>query len=292
MNRILRLRDGSALNILGLVVIGLLVATIVIAVLVVMPVYSMYKSPPKLVTATRATAQAVDKFHDSMTRSVEMVDGRSWFYEPKAPEALVDKPKVAARYAGPQLLAFINGTAWFADGQKISATEPKSKTLELVKSNAPWSITVKWEGGTFDVDLFKKVDLISLKDGGAFTSSYPAATPSFGARPTEAASANTLDGRPMSERGDHPPEARFGPGISQAAPPVPNDAPAVAPASPPAPQSTPAPTAPPASPPANPPAEPAQPAPPNPPTLQEAQSVLKLPSQVPPHPEPGNTPAP
>ena len=253
MNRIFRLRDGSALNIVGLIALGLLASTMVIAALIVLPVYFMYKSPPKLNAGTRATAQALDKFHDSMTRSVEMVDGRSWFYEPKAPEALLEKPKVAKLYAGPQLLAFINGTAWFADGQKISASEPKSKTLELVRSNAPWSITVKWEGGEFVVDLFKKVDLLALKDGAGFTSSYPASTPSFGARPPDAADATNLSGRPPSDRGDHPPEARIGPGVSPSSPPPPppgsND--------PPQPVPTPAPT--------TPPAEPTQPAPASPP---------------------------
>lgn len=289
MNRILRLRDGSALNIVGLVALGLLVATIVIAVLVIMPVYSMYKSPPKLGAGSRATAQAVSKFHDSMTRSVEMVDGRSWFYEPKPPQ-LDTKVIIAKRYEGPQLLAFINGTAWFADGQRISASEPKSKTLELVKSNAPWSITVKWEGGTFDVDLFKKVDLLALKDGGGFTSSYPASTASFGARPPDATSANNLNGRPMSDRGDHPPEARFGPGVSQTASPASGETPVAVPGTSVAPQPTPAPAAPPTTPPANPPAEPPQPTPPNASSPAEVQFILKSP--VPSSPAPDTKPAP
>lgn len=291
MNRILRLRDGSALNIVGLIALGLLAATIVIAALIIMPVYAMYKSPPKLNAGSRATAQAVDKFHDSMTRSVEMVDGRSWFYEPKAPETQVEKQKVAQKYAGPQLLAFINGTAWFADGQKISAIEPKSKTLELVKSNAPWSITVKWEGGTFDVDLFKKVDLLSLKDGGGFTSSYPAATASFGARPPDPADATNLTGRPPSDRGDHPPEARTGPGVSPASPPPPppgsSDPPQSVPVPAPQPAPTPAPT--------TPPAEPSQPAPASPPANPPGTSErqLVLPTLAPAfQPDPAKSPAP
>lgn len=299
MNRILRLRDGSALNTFGLVAIALLVATIVFAALVIMPVYSMYKSPPKLGTGSRATAQAVDKFHDVMNHSVDMVDGRSWFYEPKPPEPEVPAIKVAKKYAGPQLTHIINGTAWFADGQKVSPSEPKSKTLELVKSNAPWSVTVKWEGGEFEVDLFKRVDLLSLKDGASFTSSYPAATVSFGTRPPDASAETNLNGRPASDRGDRPPEARFGPGVSQSPPPMPpgND-PVPAAGAPLPPQTAPAPTPTPGTSPAPPQTEPAQPPQPAPGTSPPAapptgERHLALPAHAPQHPAPSDpTPAP
>jgi hypothetical protein len=215
MNRILRLRDGSSLDTLGIATIVVLLATLVLGALLVMPIYSLYKHPPAALTDARPAAKALDKFHDSMVNHVEMVNGRSWFFEPKPPAATVVTPKVPPKYSGPQLLAFINGTAWFADGQKVSASEPKSKSIELVRTNAPWSITVKWEGGEFDVDLFKRVDLLTLKDGSSFSSSYPAAAPTlgFGARPADA-TLPVLNGRPPSDRGDHPPEARIGPGVS------------------------------------------------------------------------------
>jgi hypothetical protein len=220
-----------------------------------------------------------------MSRSVEMVDGRSWFYEPKPPEAVADKTPVPKKYSGPQLTHIINGTAYFADGQKISPSEPKSKTLELVKSNAPWSITVKWEGGTFDVDLFKRVDLISLKDGGGFTSSYPASTPSFGSRPPDASTATNLSGRPMSDRGDHPPEARIGPGVAPASSP-PADAPAPASGAPisPQPGSTPGvgPAMSPTTPPPPTPGEPPQPAPASPPQTTEGRIIISKPFLTPP----------
>ncbi len=268
MSRFFRTRDGAAIDMLGVAALALLLGTIIFAVVLITPVWSLYKSPPALSVAKRPTADAVAKFQDSIDHQMRLVDGRSWFFEPKPPDAKPGPTTIAKRYEGPALIAYINGTAYFADGQQVSAAEPKSKSLKYVRGNPPWTITVQWEGGEFPVELFKRTEILSLKDGSGFSSAYPAAPARTGLP--------TISGIAPSDRSDLPLEARRGPGADAPAPtgqtageplsgrpsPPPSEpAPAGTPPATPTPNAPPAPGAAPSTPPSTPPPAPVDPRP-------------------------------
>ena len=253
MSRFLRTRDGSSIDLLGAAALVLVAVTILFAAFVVAPVVSLYQHPPTLSAARRNAADSVRVFQASTEHQTELVDGRSWFFEPRRPD---DKPApttIARVYSGPSLLAYINGTAYFADGQKISIAEPKSKSLKLVRADPPWTITVQWEGGEFSVDLWKRTNILSLKDGSGFSSTFPASAPP--------AIPAALSGVAPSDRSDLPPDARRGPGADPpaagSAPPLASDPNPGAPA----PAASPSPSPAPSSPPSVPPPAPADPRP-------------------------------
>ena len=204
MSRILRLRNGSSLDLVGLVVLGTSLVAIAFLSLIIAPLVSLYRHPPTVSMAKRDSAAALAKFRSSVGQQVAIVDNRSWFFDPKPPEP--EKGDIGSHrtYSGPSLIAYIDGTAWFSDGSKLSEKEPKSSSLKLVKANPPWGATVEWEGGKYDVEMFKKSTAASLRD--TLTSnagySYPLTTGSA-----------HLGGKPPSDRKDLPADAKSGPGV-------------------------------------------------------------------------------
>lgn len=154
---------GLDANPLGAAVLATLIATLVLSALVAWPMLRARSDAPVEPVAARDSAMAMEAFDDGLSRQVAQIDGRSLFAIPPKPNEVPQGPAPKI-YGGPQLIAFVNGSAWFADGQKISAEAPKGTSLELVRADPPWSIRVKWQGGEFDVELFKKVPLASLND--------------------------------------------------------------------------------------------------------------------------------
>lgn len=206
MNRIIRLRDGSSLDLLGLGVLAIVLATVVLVVMIVLPTVSMYQNPPKAASGTRDSATAAKKHTETVAWQREQVVGRSMFYKPRPPE-YKEETTVAKYYGGPSLLAYVNGTAWFSDGQKVSAKEPDGKTVHFVSAKPPWSVRVRWEGGEFDVKLFDKTELSSLGSSSSLGVSWPSLGGSTTPQPTPGRM-----GDPPSARTNLPPEARLGPG--------------------------------------------------------------------------------
>ncbi len=210
MNRIIRLRDGSSLDLVGLGVLAVVLATIVLAVSLIVPTVGMYRDPPVGTVGTRDSSAATQKHRDAVAWQREQVAGRSMFYKPHPPE--YKEEMVAAKYyGGPTLLAYVNGTAWFSDGQKVSAKEPDGKSVHFVSATPPWSVRVRWEGGEFDVKLFDKTELSSLSSSSVTGVSWPSlATPA--PAPAEPAAGGHRMGDPPSAGANVPPEARGGPG--------------------------------------------------------------------------------
>ena len=232
MSRILRLRNGSSLDLVGLVVLGTAVVAIAFVSLIIAPLVSLYRHPPTVSTATRDSAAALAKFRSSVGQQVAIVDNRSWFFDPKPPELATD-PGPHRTYSGPSLIAYIDGTAWFSDGSKLSEKEPKSSSLKLVKANPPWGATVEWSGGTYNVEMFKKTTAASLRESLTSSTGY--------SYPLTAGSTH-LGGKAPSDRKDLPADAKSGPGaLPSGSTPAPATAAAAASPSSPAPSAPPPP---------------------------------------------------
>lgn len=279
MNRLLRMRDGSSLDLLGLGALVVLLATIAVAALLIAPLVSLYRNPPVRPTTLRDDKQSLDAYNAGIEQHVQMVDGRSMFFEPSPPN--LEPPSEPSRaYGGPTLVAYINGTAWFSDGQRVSAKEPDGRTVRFIRADPPWSIRVAWERAEFDVKLFDKTDIATLKGTAASTfSSSPWGSSQFRNQPPPVPNPpagtssltpppeppGALSGRAPSDRPWIPPEARIGPG------PGPNDTPPAQSEQPPHPADPGAPPAQGAAPPSDPAKEPAPPAPPAPPSSPESR---------------------
>lgn len=154
---------GLDTNPLGAFVLAAILVTLVLAAVILWPVLRTTHAVSDAPVVERNPVNAADAFDSAIDKQVAMIDGRSLFAIPHKPDEVPTGPAPRI-YAGPQLIAFVNGAAWFADGQKISDETPKAKTLELVRADPPWSIRVKWQGGEYDVELFKKVPVSSLND--------------------------------------------------------------------------------------------------------------------------------
>lgn len=146
---------------------GVIIAMIAVAGMAAYQLRSLSGSPSAAAvdaSKRRDSAKAIRMFRDATERHVAQIDGRSMFYLPAAPDIAEDNGPKPTVYGGPSLFAFVNNTAWFSDGQKLSLKQPEARTLKLVKANPPWSVRVSWEGAEFDVELFKKTDIASLQD--------------------------------------------------------------------------------------------------------------------------------
>jgi hypothetical protein len=204
MNKLIRLRDGSSLNVVGLCVLAVVLGVVVLVVVQAIPAISMYKHPPSAPSSARDSAAASKKFNDTIAWERAQVNGRSMFYKPLPPSEVAEDTHKATVYGGPSLLAFVNGTAWFSDGQKVSAKEPDGTSVRFVSARPPWSVRVRWQGGEFDVKLFEKTELSSLSSSTAYGVSWPSAlSGSLSNQPRPEASG--------SEHSNVPP----GPGASQ-----------------------------------------------------------------------------
>lgn len=118
---------------------------------------------------------------------VKQLDGRSLFYEPSAPgtqgevaeapteEARPNDP-APTRYDGPSISAVVLGTVWFSDGQRIKVGDSRSGDLQVLSTNTPWDVRVKWRGTEFTVPFFER-DKVIFKDKPATSFSSASATP-------------------------------------------------------------------------------------------------------------------
>ncbi len=194
MNR--RSRVLKDISPLGAGVILAVVAAGGLCVYHLLPVWRMAGAGPAETISRRDADKAVRSFADATSRHVAQIDGRSLFFLPDPPEIVEDSGPKPTVYGGPSLYAYVNNTAYFSDGQKLSPSQPESRTLALVKADPPWSVRVLWEGAEFDVELFKRTDFTALRET-AKTSSprtiggdpTPRTAPSRSTAPTDRPSA-------------------------------------------------------------------------------------------------------
>src|SRR5437867_694269 len=107
MNRILKLRDGSSLDVLGLVTLGVLLAVIALATVLGTGLVSLYKAPPHGAKDHPSKEDALKQFASSTSYQVDQIKGRSFFYPPPRPDTQITTP-VSPTYNGSALVAYVN----------------------------------------------------------------------------------------------------------------------------------------------------------------------------------------
>lgn len=286
-----RFRQLDGVSPLGVGVVVALLATGGYALYQFRPLFRAPDAAVVDASKRRDAEKAVRSFTDATSRHVAQIDGRSLFYLPTPPELTEDSGPKPTVYGGPTLYAYVNSTAYFTDGQKLSPSAPEDRTLKLVKANPPWSVRVLWEGGEFDVELFKRTDLSALHDA-AKSSTAPLPMSSGAARPNGSSRSARLQpptGRPAAPANVNPippgPGAETKPETAKADPTTAKEAT-------PAPQATPSPQTAPAGDPSStptstPPAQPASP-PPTSPTPAPVQPAPAEPAPPPPEPAPNS----
>lgn len=223
-------RSRTRIDPLGAAAVLLLVGTVAASWFLVRPLLG-HKPAGESPQAARPRDPkgAKAKFESSLDRHLAMIEGRSLFAIPPEPALVKDEGPKATVYAGPLLIAYINGAAYFSDGQKVSPSQPKARTLELIRASPPWNVRVKWEGGEFDVDLFKRVPIGTLNEPlKAWSSKQAIPNPPSPPSPS-AAAAQAQPTKPGQD-----PAPTLGTGAASA-PAAPAGSPGLAPASSPAP---------------------------------------------------------
>lgn len=196
---------------LGAGVLALIVVTLVILAVLAWPLILLAgrAAPPGLKApspADRSQRSAV--FAQRNTLGEERFSAR-WPFYPMPPK-IVQKPSDPAplRYAGPQLIAMINGAAWFADGKRLKPGDPAQDELEVLELAPPWTAKVRWQGGEFTVTLFERqpVSLTGALDD--MRRGSPSTTPA--ATPRPAAPSATTPNPPLATTSTTPPAATPG----------------------------------------------------------------------------------
>ncbi len=101
-------------------------------------------------------------------------DGRSLFYQPVRPKAAAGPPKVAVkepepeeapapppiatRYTGPSILYVIGDEVGFHGTDRpirVRVGEERDG-LRVIAANPPWSVTVGYSGGTYEVEILSR----------------------------------------------------------------------------------------------------------------------------------------
>ncbi|MBX3357757.1 MAG: hypothetical protein KF745_04945 [Phycisphaeraceae bacterium] len=157
---------------LGLIALVALALTFAFALVRAWPlVRALAMSPPD----DKPAAQTADSsaLAADLNLYVERITGRSLFFTPRPPppprvETTDNRtpdpgPSRPTRYAGPALIAMINDTAWFANGDRLRAGDARSETVDLkvIEITPPWTARVEWEGVEFTVSLFERSPLIA-----------------------------------------------------------------------------------------------------------------------------------
>lgn len=171
---------------------------VLIVTMIVMTVPSLLaatvtRSPDDL-QVTSALQDHLEKHGRQMELYQERFNGRSIFYTPlPTPKPRVKAPPrqkptetrkqpqknpepretpIPSRYNGPSILAILGDEVWFTGSPgndpplRIRIGETKNG-IEIVETDPPWKVTVRYQRGEFDVNLFEVKEFfndVSLKD--------------------------------------------------------------------------------------------------------------------------------
>lgn len=222
----LRGSDGLPLSPLGIVALAAIPLSLAFGAYIAWPLKSLIapavSTPAESHTTTSKLPAPASEFSDSIAAHLDQIAGRSLFCIPREPEKEVVKGPAPKVYAGPQLIAMINGAAWFSDGSRIALDSRSENGIRIVRLNPPWGARVEWQGGEFDIELFKRTDLASLR------STLSAAGPSFfsPAQVTAQAPPASIPGVPAAAQRDF---SNSPPGPGADPPPTSSDPPEASP---------------------------------------------------------------
>ena len=127
------------------------------------PVVRAARLPAMDSGAQRTDDDRLAEFSATLRAQQAQIDGRSMFFipprpRPPRPEYTDTAPRVPikpSRYGGPAIIAMVNGSVLFADGQRVRMGE-SGRGVKVVSLSVPWSAKVEWEGIEFDVELFQR----------------------------------------------------------------------------------------------------------------------------------------
>lgn len=94
-------------------------------------------------------------FEGGLVVSDQRIDARAPFGITRPPVAEKPKTSVPTRYGGSAIVGVVNDTVLLADGRRI-AVGAADGDVEVVSLDLPWSVTVRWMGGEFPVNLFER----------------------------------------------------------------------------------------------------------------------------------------
>lgn len=118
-------------------------------------------------------AELMDAHESSLAAYRARFDGRSVFFKPPQPRPTTparrpdptpsrpdvpepDTPQTPSSYTGPTIRALIGDTVWFHGGQRVAVGE-EANGVQVLSVDAPWSATVAYLGGEYDVPLFENL---------------------------------------------------------------------------------------------------------------------------------------
>lgn len=117
-------------------------------------------------------AELMDAHEDSLAAYRARFDGRSVFFKPPQPRPDMpvrapdptprietpssDIPMTPSSYTGPTIRALIGDTVWFHGGLRVAVGE-EANGVQVLSVDAPWSATVAYLGGEYDVPLFENL---------------------------------------------------------------------------------------------------------------------------------------
>ncbi|MEO1130199.1 MAG: hypothetical protein AAFX05_10910 [Planctomycetota bacterium] len=150
--------------------IGAAVLGIVIATTTILPLTSTLLGDHSVdVGETSAEQeQRLEKFNEQQAREIARLKGRSMFYvppppteqepEPEPEPEVVDTgpPPKPTRYAGPDVVAVVNGQIWFDNDRVLNVGDEGGGVRVVSAENAPWTVRVEWREVEFDVELFER----------------------------------------------------------------------------------------------------------------------------------------
>lgn len=139
--------------------VGAIVLAAIVVLLVYAPVVSLFASaaPPVVEPLSQQSVKAREReFGDRIASAAGKVVKRSPFHPPPIPET--PAPVVPTYYGGPSIVGVAGGAVYFADStttKRIFLGETVDG-VEVIKIDAPWSVTLGWRGGKFDVPMLDR----------------------------------------------------------------------------------------------------------------------------------------
>jgi len=125
-----------------------------------------------------AEAEVQEGYESAMEERLAQVRGRSMFFVPPAPAEVAEEveetpedegpaPK-PTRYAGPDIVAVVNGAVWFANERRVAVGEEGGGVRVVSVDGSPWSVRLEWRGEEFDVQVFERTTdrFLTKEDGG------------------------------------------------------------------------------------------------------------------------------
>ncbi len=97
-------------------------------------------------------------------------DGRSFFYKPKPPapkpqafiketpvaKSIETPPVIKTTYNGPSVIYVFGDTVCFHGENMLLRVGEERNGVKVIATNPPWSVSVGWGGGQFEIDIFKR----------------------------------------------------------------------------------------------------------------------------------------